>query len=162
MDEFASRHYPVKEHMRFQRRMWVVERVGWGVLGLIAVLGLTGLFGSGWLSRGTAAGNGLSIEYERFERATRLSAFAFHFAPGATERTLHLNRGFQKNYQISRIEPEPTRSQAEPDGFSLTFALPPEGGSVVLWAHARGYGIQRITARSDRAPPLSFSTMIYP
>jgi len=162
MDEFASRQYPVKEHMRFQRRMWVVERIGWSVLAAIALLGLTGLFGNGWLSRGNAAGNGLSVEYERFERATRLSGFAFHFPPGGAERTLHLNRAFQRNYEISRIQPEPTRNQAEPDGLSLTFALPPEGGTVMLWAHARGYGIQHIIARSDNEPPLSFSILVYP
>lgn len=162
MDEFASRQYPVKEHMRFQRRMWVVERICWGVLAAIALLGLTGLFGTGWLSRGKAAGDDLSIEYERFERSTRLSGFAFHFPPGANERTLHLNRVFQKNYEISRIQPEPKSSQAGPDGFSLTFALPPEGGTVMLWAHARGYGVSRIEARADNGPPLPFSIMVYP
>jgi len=162
MDEFASRQYPVKEHMGFQKRMWVVERIGWGVLAAVALLGLTGLFGSGWLSQGLAAGDGLSIDYERFERTTRLSDFSFHFPPGAAERTLHLNGAFQRNYEISRIEPQPLRSSAAPDGFAMTFALPPAGGTVILRAHARGYGLQHITARADDRPPLSFSIMIYP
>src|SRR5215475_8161443 len=29
MDELASRQYPVHEHMAFQRRMWIVQRIGW-------------------------------------------------------------------------------------------------------------------------------------
>lgn len=162
MDEFASRHYPVQEHMRFQRRMWAVERVGWSLLAAVALLGLTGLFGNGWLSQGSIAGTGLSVEYERFERATRLSAFAFHFPPGEGERRLHLNRAFQQNFEISRIQPEPVRGQAEGDGFSLTFPMPTGGGTVMLWAHARGYGITRIAARAGETPPLTFSIMIYP
>ena len=29
MDELASRKYPVREHMGFQRRLWTIERIGW-------------------------------------------------------------------------------------------------------------------------------------
>jgi hypothetical protein len=45
MDELASREYPVREHMGFQRRMWVIERIGWLVLAAITLLALLGLFG---------------------------------------------------------------------------------------------------------------------
>lgn len=162
MNEFASREYPVKEHMRFQRRMWVVERVGWTVLVLIAALGLAGLFGSGFLSRGKVEGNGLSVTYERFERATRLSEFSFRFGPGQGERTLYLNSAFQKSYEITRIQPEPVRSEADGDGLSLTFAIPSSGGTVILRAHAHSYGISRLETRADDASPLTFSVMIYP
>lgn len=162
MEEFASRQYPVQEHMRFQRRMWVAERIGWAVFVGLALLALTGLFGSGFLSKGRVAGSGLSVEYERFERATRLSEFAFHFHPGEGERTLHLNRVFQKNFEITRVQPKPVRSQAGSDGFSLTFAVPASGGTVMLWAHARRYGISHIEARAGDAAPLAFSIMVYP
>ena len=112
MDEFASRDYPVKEHMGFQRRMWVVERTGWTVLAVIALLGLTGLFGSGWLSEATASNTALSVDYERFERATRLAQFTFHFAPGAAgERHLRLNAAFRKNFETSTVQPAPARSE---------------------------------------------------
>lgn len=162
MNEFASRDYPVKEHMRFQRRMWVIERAGWAVLVLIAALGLAGLFGSGFLSQGKIEGGSLSVAYERFERASRLSEFSFRFAPGQSERTLHLNGDFQRSYEITRIQPEPVRSEASGEGLSLTFAVPSSGGTVVLRAHARSYGISRIEVGADNAPPLAFSVMIYP
>jgi hypothetical protein len=51
MDEFASRRYPVQEHMRFQHRTWLIERIGWFVLAFIVLLALLGLFGSGFLSK---------------------------------------------------------------------------------------------------------------
>jgi len=162
MDEFASRAYPVKEHMRFQRRTWLIERVGWATLAAIALLALTGLFGIGWLSKAKVAGDGLAIDYERFERATRLAEFTFHFGPGQGERNLHLNRTFQKNYEITSILPAPVRAEAGGDGLMMTFAVPPSGGAVVLWAHPRSYGISHLEARAGDGPPLSFSIMVYP
>ena len=54
MDEFASRLYPVREDMRFQRRSWMVERAGWLVLTAIALAALTGVFGNGPLSTARA------------------------------------------------------------------------------------------------------------
>ena len=69
MDEFASRQYPVQEDMAFQRRMWIVQRIGWALLGVISLAALCGLFGNGVLSKRTATGAEMSIEYERFERA---------------------------------------------------------------------------------------------
>ena len=59
MDEAVSRKYPVREDMRFQRRSWALERVGWAVLALIAIAGLTGALGNGPASRAQAsAGRG--------------------------------------------------------------------------------------------------------
>jgi len=162
MDEFASRQYPVQEHMHFQRRMWLVERVGWAALTAIALLALTGLFGTGWLSKATADGKDLSIRYERFQRATKLAEFSFRFAAGEGERSLHLNTAFQQNYEIASIQPQPSRSQAGEDGLTLTFATSPAGGMVSLWAHPRSYGISEIEARSGSAPPLAFSIIVYP
>jgi hypothetical protein len=163
MDEFASRHYPIKEHMGFQRRMWVVERIGWLVLVAIALIALTGLLGNGWLSQATANNGGLSVEYERFARATKLERFIFRFPPGARgERALSLNRVFQENFEIASIEPRPVRSEAGPDGPRMIFAVPSSGGAVTVWAHARGYGISRIEARGGESEPLAFSIMTYP
>jgi hypothetical protein len=162
MDEFASRTYPVKEHMRFQRRMWIVERVGWGVLAGVAALALTGLFGVGWLSKANATGGGLTVQYERFQRATKVAEFTFRFDAGDGERRLVLDRTFQANYEISSIQPEPLRSEAGLDGMTFTFATGASGGTVSLWAHPRSYGISRIEARSGDAAPAAFSVMVYP
>lgn len=162
MDEFASRQYPVQEQMRFQRRMWAAERVGWAALTAIALLALNGLFGTGWLSKANVEGKDLSIGYERFQRVAKLTEFSFRFAAGEGERSLHLSTAFQKNYEIVSIQPQPTRSQAGNDGLTFTFATSLAGGTVSLWAHPRSYGISEIEARSGNAPPLPFSVMVYP
>jgi hypothetical protein len=162
MDELASRKYPVREDMRFQRRMWVIERIGWLVLAAITLLALLGLFGTGVLSKRTIGAGSLTIEYDRFERATRLSQFTFHFAPSPNgERRLRLNNVFQRNYEISSIQPPPARSSA--DGLDLTFTAPAgSAADVVIWAHAHSFGMTRIEARADDEPPLTFSIMVYP
>jgi hypothetical protein len=162
MDELTSRKYPVREHMRFQRRLWVVERAGWLVLALIMLLALLGLFGTGVLSNATVSAGSLTVEYDRFERATRVSQFIFQFAPSPNgERRLRLNRVFQDNYEIASIQPPPAKSSA--DGLDLTFSAPAGSPArIVIWAHAQGFGSTQIEARADDEPPLTFWVMVYP
>lgn len=82
MDEFKSRYYPIHEQMGVQRLTWVVERIGWLMLGAITLLALSGFFGTGLLSSRTISAGGLTVEYERFERKTKMTEFDFHFAAG--------------------------------------------------------------------------------
>jgi hypothetical protein len=164
MDEFASRQIPVREDMRFQRRSWIVERVGWSLLILLALIGLSGAFGIGPLSWQTASSGPLSVEYERFQRITRLARFTFNIS-GQTgpELRLHLSDTFQKNFEVSNIQPRPARSTAGRDGLDLTFAT--DGASaarIVIWAHSRRYGMSDITARLGSEAPLSFWVLVYP
>ncbi len=164
MDEFASRQYPVQEDMRFQRRSWIVERAGWGLLVLIALVGLSGAFGIGPLSWQTASSGSLSVEYERFERVTRVARFTFEVKPQTEpELRLHLNGAFQRNFEISKIQPEPAQTAVGPDGMDMVFST---GGSdaarVVIWAHSRHYGMSDISAQLASEAPVSFWIFVYP
>jgi hypothetical protein len=157
MDELASRQYPVQEHMAFQRRMWIVQRIGWVMLGVISLAAL-------FLSKRTATGAGMSVEYERFERATRRASFVFRFAASAnTERRLHLNRAFQEGFEISSIQPPPLRSSVDADGIDLTFAVTPSvANQIVIWARPHRYGTVGIEARVDDTLPVDLRVFIYP
>lgn len=164
MDEFASRHYPVQENMRFQKRSWIVERLGWLVLLAIAVVGLSGVFGNGPASWAHVSDRTFAVSYERFQRATRTSSFVFDLGPGgAGERTLHLSAPFQRDFEFTSIQPPPSRSKTDRDGIDLTFAAPPgAAGRVVIWAHARSYGLSRIIASLDGGPAAAFWVFAYP
>jgi hypothetical protein len=164
MDELASRQYPVQEHMAFQRRMWIVQRIGWAMMGVISLAALFGLFGYGVLSKRTATGAEMSVQYERFERATRRASFVFRFAASAnTERRLHLNRAFQEGFEISSIQPPPLRSSVDADGIDLSFAVTPSVTSqIVIWARPHRYGTVGIAARVDDTPPVDLRVFIYP
>ena len=164
MDEYASRQYPVREHMVFQGRTWIVQRIGWLVLAGIAIAALLGLFGGGVLSNRTAANAAMTVEYEHFQRVTRLVRFEFRLAPAATaERTLHLGRSFQENYEISSIAPQPSHSVAARDGLDLTFATSNAAASrITIWARPRAYGRLSIDARTDGGAPVTFNVLVYP
>ncbi len=164
MDEFASRQFPIREDMDYQRRSWMVERAGWSVLILLALIGLSGLLGTGPLSWQKVSGGSLTIEYDRFQRATRLARYTFDVKPQTEpELRLHLNGAFQRNFEISKIQPEPARTAVDPDGVGLFF---PAGGAnaarVVIWAHSRHYGTSDIAAQIGSEAPVSFWVFVYP
>ena len=164
MDEFASRQYPVQEHMAFQRRTWIVQRIGWFLLVAICFSAIMGLFGGGALGNRTIEGGAMTIEFERFERRTRTVHFTFRFAPSDhKERRLHLGGAFQEACEVSRIQPLPLRSVAPADGLDLTFAAaPPASSRVTIWARPHSYGSIDIHARADDGAPTSFSVFISP
>lgn len=164
MDEFASRKYPVQEDMGFQRRSWIVERIGWATLVLIALIGLSGALGVGPLSWQRASGGSLSVEYERFQRATRLARFTFDVkGQSGPDVRLRLSEAFQKNFEVADIQPRPTHSAAGPDGVDLSFATNGAGdGRIVVWAHSRHYGVSNISAQLGDETPASFWVFVYP
>jgi len=164
MDEFASREYPIREDMRFQDRLWRRERAAWLVLILLVAVGLSGALGVGPLSWKKASAGPLTVAYERFQRATRLSKFSFDVAEhGGSDVRLHLNAAFQKNFEISSIQPQPSRSTAEADGIDLTFAGEPRRDArIVIWAHSRHYGLSDITAQAGSEAPVPFWVFVYP
>jgi hypothetical protein len=166
MREQADRTYPIHEDMRFQRRTWIVERLGWGLLGLLACAALAGLFGHGPLGTVTAnaPGNTLSIQYERFQRVTRLARFTFTLDAAAGDpAVLQLSPSFQQAYEITSVQPAPVRSSAGADGLQLAFAPSGIGNvAVVVWAHPRQFGRLDLQARTATGDPTRFPVLVYP
>ena len=164
MDEFASRKHPVSEVMRCQRRTWLFERAGWLVLAAIAIAGLTGVLGNGPLSGAHASAGPLTVSYERFQRATRTSAFVFDLKhQDGGDLTLHLGAPFQRDFEFTSIQPPPVRSNTGQGGIDLTFTAATGGTSrIVIWAHPRSYGLSSITAAAGPGAPGSFHVFVYP
>ncbi len=61
----------LEDDIAFQRKSWLVERIGWGVMLTILVAALAGLFASGPLSSKNveSADSSAIVRYERFARA---------------------------------------------------------------------------------------------
>jgi hypothetical protein len=150
--------------MHFQRRSWGVERAGWLVLALIALAGLTGVFGNGPLSWAQASAGSLTVSYERFQRATRISAYVFDLThQGGGEANLHLGAPFQRDFEVTSIQPPPLRSRTGADGIDMSFAAAGSGKSrIVIWAHARSYGLSTIDAAADGGAKARLRVFIYP
>src|SRR6185312_17388207 len=82
MREFQSRDYPIREDMGFQRTSWVVERAGWIALTLLLLAALAGLFGHGWLSKDSIGDGIMRVDYDRFQRITKVTAYRLNLKGG--------------------------------------------------------------------------------
>ena len=71
------------DDISLQEKTWRVQRVGWAVMALLVAAGLAGVFARGPLSRAEAQGQGLRLEYERFERYQAPSEIRVRLAPDA-------------------------------------------------------------------------------
>jgi hypothetical protein len=110
----------------FPRREWRIQRIGWGVWLFIIVAALSGLTGSGPLSRAQAHSNAddLNVEYDRFARKGHQTQMTFH-AKGSSQGQpirLHMSQSLLDQFRILRIDPEPTASETITDGIAYSFA----------------------------------------
>ncbi len=164
--ERESRTHPIQEDMPFQLRSWLVERAGWVAMGLLALTALTGALGLGPLAEGRArsADQALSVQYERFQRVTRLARFTFGFGAASPDLArLRLSPLFQDAYEIVGIVPAPARSSAGPEGLELTFAPPRTGDlTVVIWANPRRSGSLSLAAQAEAGSAATFWILVYP
>jgi hypothetical protein len=160
MQDMQSRDYPIREDMAFQRTSWVVERAGWIVLALLLLAALAGLFGHGLLSKQNIGNGTLRIEYERFQRVTKVTPFIISLKSGG-EPTLTLGRRFQTGYEVVDVQPRPIRSSANANGLELQFASAGDDLRAVIWARPRSFGRMRFSVASG-GEPLTVRAFIYP
>lgn len=162
MSELQSRHYPIQEDMKFQRRSWTIERLGWIALGLFLLIALAGFLGDGRTSERTVGKPPFTVQYDRFQRLTKEARYIVQIdGGGAGERQLLFDPGFQRDYEIASIEPRPARSSAGPDGLDLRFDAPAGGLKVVIWTHPRRFGTANVTLRSG-GDSVSLWSLVYP
>jgi hypothetical protein len=160
MQESRSRDYPIQENMEFQRASWVVERAGWAVLTLLLIAALAGLFGHGWLSKQTIADGNLRVEFERFQRVTKVTPYIISLKGGG-EPKLTLGRAFQTSYEVIDMEPQPIRSSASANGIELQFAPMGDNLRAVIWARPRSFGRMHFSLASG-GETLTVRAFIYP
>jgi hypothetical protein len=126
----------IDEDPAFVRRSWIVQRLGWTGMGLVVVLALAGLLGSGPLSRRTTQLAGLlRVEYQRFARYEAAQTIAIRLEPAAThtgEVRVWVDRRFLDDSKIDAITPTPVRAEAGPDRLVYVFAVTPPGAPTTL------------------------------
>ena len=160
MQELESRPYPISEDMPFQRISWIVERGGWIVLTLLLLAGLLGLFGHGPVSKASVHDPTLQVDYERFQRITKVTAYRLNLKGGG-EPKLAFGPRFQTGYELVDIEPRPIHSSAGDKGLELQFAAHEDSLRVVVWAKPRAFGRMRFTLSGGGAP-LNIRAFVYP
>lgn len=159
----------INEDMEFQRRSWIVQRIGWVIFTLVILLALLGLFGEGPLSDAQAGSKegALWLEYPRFERFQnefRIKVHAKEGTPTEGEIMIQLDRNYMENVEVNSISPTPDREIKDEDW--ITYVFRTNGGSSPFTAYfyvtPRKAGPLSGTFQLRNGNPAGFSQFIYP
>ena len=156
------------EDAGFAERGWRVQQAGWLLMLLFAVCALLGLTGSGPFARGTAAADGFTLKYDRFDRMTTASELNIQFEPAVVHSgavRVWLERAYLKSFQIESIAPEPESVTISADRLVYTFrAVEQKPGEITfhLKANAGVFGLIRGEAGVMPNGQVSFRQIVYP
>jgi hypothetical protein len=164
-DDFRPRDYPVEDDIAFQRKLWRVERVGWGMLVILVLLTLLGLFSKGPLSthQQMSADGHLQLDYQRFLRQGASSSMivTLQGEPGALLEMV-LEAPFFVTYRIDAIHPQPLEAFSEHAGLKLRVRADRDGrASVHFTLRPEEIGTVHHRLRFD-SRELKFWQLIYP
>jgi hypothetical protein len=136
----AGAHPPAIEAVarnasRFQRREWVIQRIGWVILALILIAALTGVFGRGPLAHQKLANDTAMIEYERFVRrdADTRWELTLREAPAGGHAEVAIDAQFARNFEITAIHPEPTSTALSGGRWIYRFERQAAGEMLVVF-----------------------------
>ena len=158
----------INEDMEFQRRSWIVQRVGWLVFALVILLAALGLFGDGILSDAKAGQEegALWLEYPRFERFEDEFQMRVHANEGAvadSEIRIHLDQNYLNGVEVKSVSPEPDSELLDANGITYVFKI---NGSSPFTAHfyviPRKAGPLSGIFRLQNGDSVDFSQFIYP
>lgn len=149
---------PIREDMRFQRRYWLFERIGWTVLALIIAAAAAGTFAGGPLSAAAGTGEGFDAAYERFARRGVETRITVALPAG---RSL-LVRGID-GFDIVGLEPRPVTVRSERGGLAYDFAPGISGLVATFRLKPRDWGRRRLmVAATPDAAPTPLDIFVYP
>jgi hypothetical protein len=127
----------LEDDMRFQHRLWRIERLGWVLMGLL-VVAAAAILGPGPLARTQASGGRLLVEYDRVARLHTATEIDLRTGPGTTE--LRLTGSLLRDAEVHDSFDAPLR--AAPDGALLLDAM----GETRLVLTPRGVGLHDLRA----------------
>ena len=105
-----------------QRRYWQVQRIAWwgfGVVMLLAVLGLTG--SGGFFHKQTIDFAAATVEVPRISRWEGSDDMSVTFTRPAENHEIIMTQPFFDRFMIERIQPEPDRNTLRPGAQAMTF-----------------------------------------
>jgi len=116
----------IDQDMRFQQRMWVLQRLGWGVMACIIIAALLGLLGSGPLASRTldSPQHGFRLEYQRFLRHRAPTRLLLQVKSNPREEVqVWYDRALIEHFIVTQIVPVPIRVEANAGRLTYTFRI---------------------------------------
>lgn len=162
----------IDEDLRFQARIWRIERVGWWGMAAILAAAIAGLFGHGPISRTTAPladpahpGGGMLLDYERFGRAHSDSQFVLSGParpPAGGNFSLWISEEYLTDAELIRITPEPSTQDVVSNGVRYSFRVEEGPRTVIFRFQPQRPGRLSGAFRLNDGPPTSFHQWLFP
>jgi len=152
-----------------QRREWVIERIGWGLMACLIVVALLGGLGFGPLTsrRSISRDGALSVKYyavERTSAATKLEVWCKTGDPTAKEMDVAISRSFVDEITIESFSPEPTEMALAGDKIIFTFVGTDlaNGEKVVCHYRHNEFGLRKYEIAIAGGQPVRISQVVLP
>lgn len=164
-------HLQIEQDLNFQRRMWIAQRVGWVILGLLILAVLLGLAGQGPLGRASVsdAQGMLQIRYDRFWRVGKPTRIQVRFdARPDTESLarLWLNREYLARFALRKVVPEPIRIELDEGRLICVFLVSPSGAGkrqlIEFELEPTSAGMASGRMGVPGGPEVAFDQFVYP
>ncbi len=159
----------IHQDLSFQRRSWIVQRIGWWILAAVGAGALLGLFGGGPFS-GTVADDPslpLTLVYDRFGRHHSplvLRIRLKQIPASGDELAVWISQDYLQQVRIVRMMPEPRLTQLSSEGSTYRFPIAERSTGSTITIHLEAEGMGTIRGRLGPAPDrsLAFAQWIYP
>lgn len=164
----APAGFDLSQNLRFQRRSWIVQRVGRALMALAVLAALLGLLGPGPLSKASAGEEErLEVEYDRFLRQQGENRLTVKLGPGSApgeEARVWLDARYMQDNELQAVVPEPERVEATEERVVLVFALarPGAGLEAVVDLQPRAIGPVRGAIGVAGGPTARIAQFVYP
>jgi hypothetical protein len=154
----------------FERRDWVMQRLGWVVIALLILAGLTGLVGSSGPFATTIAtppDGQLRLSSTRFARHSAPTDVRVQVAAGAVagdRLELWLNRSLFDRIEVEQIVPEPEAVAVGPDRvqYVLPLLTPGTPVTVTIMYQPHHYGRESIQVGLVTGAVVQARQFVYP
>jgi hypothetical protein len=138
---------------------WRIQRIGWGLMGLIFVLAALGLFGTGFISKRVEGGDALKIEYEHFGRYEAEMKIIVRFPSNELTR-ISIPLVYLRDMKIQQILPDPLEKKIENGNYLITFSGVNKGELTVYLLPQTTGSLNTIVHINDQ--PFAINHYIYP
>ena len=159
----------INQDLRFSRREWRTQHVGWVVMLLFILAAALGAFGRGPLAtRQAQSGNGsLDIEYAKVARHSAPDILRVEVAPEAIASgmvTIWFDRTWVHGRSVESISPEPEQSSAGGDRITYEFRIadPTRPAILAFETRPRDMGRQAAAIGIAGGDSLRFTQIVLP
>ncbi len=154
--------------LRYQRREWIAEWIGWLLLIGILLAALLGLLGPGPLSdvQIMTTDGRLEVKYDRFVHAESPGELRvrIQLATGGSKVVVQLDRSFTELAVLEDVSPQPERVELAHGGLKYHFAVSPQTpeASIVFRYRFNSFGRLKHTVSLSNETAVEVGQLIFP